>query len=67
MLKMGDIEAADVFWTRALTVCDVAQWSFLLSHKYTPGKHLTKALKSHRARIYELRNQERRECAAPVM
>lgn len=69
LLQTGDVRAADVFWVKALGICDVARASFSFSDRPHPREFndFPKAFKSHAERWIQLRRQSSNECAIPLI
>lgn len=66
LLSTGDLDAANVFWVKALGICDVAFWGFNASCLGIPGEQLTEAGNWHKARWDQLRSRNGSDCIEPV-
>lgn len=68
LLQTGDVEAANVFWAKAMGVFCIAHLSFLQSTVSTSfdTDHSSKAFNTRVEQWTQLRRQDGDECAAPI-
>lgn len=70
--QTGDPEAANVAWTKALGICEIAEMTFCLSNESFPTSIPPRVLQSDAIRLYrerwaQLRRQCGDECVVPVI
>lgn len=69
LLQTGDVEAANVFWVKALGICNVVQTSFFVSTipNVLERHDFTNDYKTHVERWIQLKHQYGDECAVPFI